>query len=157
MLIVKQRPCSTKPQSTHASRSVPNANGSQVHLKGIPPRREADLCKGHCVNHHALSLAAAVANCLWRSWNEILVNPPPNITKIQHHHHHPPHKWPRATDTSQLMDELGPSRERCGSGGWKKQFHFANWRIAYWLAAINAGTFYFPTSLYDWPSHLSFH
>lgn len=108
MLIVKQRPCSTNPQSTHASHSVPSANGSWVQPKGIPPRREADLCKGHCVNRHTLSLAAAVTNCLWRSLNEILVNPPPNTTKIQHHHH--AHKWP--WDTSQLVDELRPSRDK---------------------------------------------
>lgn len=63
MLTVKQRPYSTKSHSTHTSHAVPSAKGSQVHPKGIPPRREADLCKGHCVNHHALSLAAAVANC----------------------------------------------------------------------------------------------
>lgn len=95
-LIVKQRPCSTKPQSPHDSCSVLSANGSQVHPKGIPPRREVNPCKGHCVNHHALSLAAAVGNCLWRSRNETLVNPSPNTTKIKHHHY-PPHKWPWAT------------------------------------------------------------
>lgn len=93
-----------------------SANSSQDHPKGIPPRWEADLCKGHCVNHHTPSLAAAVANCLWRSRNKILVNPPPNITKIQHHHH-PPHKWPWATSTLQLMDELCLSWERCSTGG----------------------------------------
>lgn len=51
-------------RSAHASYPVPTANGSRGHPKGIPPRRKADLCKGHCVNHHALSLAAAVTNCL---------------------------------------------------------------------------------------------
>lgn len=93
-LIVKQRPCSTKPQSPHASCFVLSANGSQVHPKGISPRREVNPCKGHCVNHHALSLAAAVGNCLWRSRNETLVNPSPNITKIKHHHYPPPQMTP---------------------------------------------------------------
>lgn len=142
-LIVKQRPCSTKTHSPHASCSVLSANGSQVHPKGIPPRREVSPCKGHCVNHHALSLGAAVGNCLWRSRNETLVNPSPNITKIKHHHY-PPHKWPWATSTSQLMDKLSPSQERCGTDRWKK--HFANWRWIYWLAAVSAGALYFPTS-----------
>lgn len=155
-LIVKQRPCSTKPQSPHASCFVLSANGSQVHPKGIPPRREVNPCKGHCVNHHALSLAAAVGNCLWRSRNETLVNPSPNITKIKHHHY-PPHKWPRATSTSQLMDKVSPSQERCCTGRWKKQLHFANWRWVYWLAAVSAGALYFPTSLYNRPLHSSFH
>lgn len=140
-LIVKQRPCSTKTHSSHASCSVFSANGSQVHPKGIPPR-EVNPCKGHCVNHHALSLAAAVGNCLWRSRNETLVNPSPNITKIKHHHH-PPHKWPWATSTSQLMDQLSPSQERCGTDRWKKQLHLANWRWVYWLAAVSAGALYF--------------
>lgn len=87
-LIVKQRPCSTKTHSSHASCSVFSGNGSQVHPQGIPPR-EVNPCKGHCVNHHTLSLAAAVGNCLWRSRNETLVNPSPNITKIKHHHYPP--------------------------------------------------------------------
>jgi len=156
MFIVKQRSCSTKPQSTHASHSVPSVDGLQVHPKGIPPRREADLCKGHHVNHHALSLAAAVANCLWRSRNEILVNPPPNITKTQHHHH-PPRQMTTRHQHFAADGRAQAISGEMGSGGWKKQFHFANWRIAYRLAAISAGTLYFPTSLYDRPSHSSFH
>lgn len=143
-LIVKQRPCSTKTHSSHASCSVLSANGSQVHPKGIPPRGEVNPCKGHSVNHHALSLAAAVGNWLWRSRNETLVNPSPNITKIKHHHYLP-HKWPWATSTLQLMDQLRPSQERCGTDWWKKHLHLANWRWVYWSAAVSAGALYFPT------------